>query len=365
MTGVYYVVFVINLLLGMMLPILPLIVVGISGTVSTSGIVMGVFMTSLFAIRLMLLYSHPSVLTLMRLALASLFFGSVILAFVPDALWAYFVTAILWGAGIGIEAPAMINIMGKILRNATRGVRDHNILFAVGSCIGPVVGYFLYRTVPAGELFGYMTLLSSTSLLVGWLTIRKDKIAHDSRSDSYRINALFGNKKLMGQMLVYLAICMTYGCIVAYLPVWLESSHLRVDVFFIIFWIAFTFVQFITLKFIRDRSEKKITTSLLTGASVSVFALGFATSYPLMMVCALVFGAVYGASMFYFYRQAVHLEDDYLRKNAIAIFGIIAYVGIGAGAILFAPIAELSVEWPFFLAPVITLGFMLKNLVFD
>lgn len=363
MSGIYLVVFIINLLLGMTMPILPLIIVDISGMVASAGILMTVFMVALFLVRLFLLYYHPSLITMMRWSLLAIWLGYALLVPFSDKPLFYYLAALLWGIGIGIEAPAMITIMGKVLKDATRGVRDHNIFFALGSCFGPLLGYFLYQGYAPKTLFYWMTLFAALAFVAGLLSLKKEMVS-EHLPESHQLNLLFRQPTFRQDLLSYFVICLCYGCIVAYAPLLLEGKNIRVDLYFVIFWISFILAQLFTVKLLRNQTERWILTLLFLGTSSALFLLAFVSHYFIAILSAMGFGACYGGAMLYFYRRTVEGTEDHTRKSAIALLGILAYVGIGAGALLFSPLAEYSIELTFLLTPLIPIIFLLKKLVF-
>lgn len=348
---ILYLVFTFNFLFSLLTAILPLIVFSITNSSATSGYVMTVFMVSLLTVRFILFYKYVEPILLNKFGVISYCLGFLLLVFFYDQIIAFYIGSVFIGAGVGVVGPMLLTMLTDATSDK-KAVSYHNMLMALASASGPVLGVYMLNKLEE-NMYPILFIMGATMVIVSFL-LGKGKVNGKSKSNGLNLKAILLNKDYASNLLIFLISSINYGCIIAYLPIFLDINDLRIDYFYLAFWLCFVlaqiFVQRLIVKF-------KLTTLLylfLFALSVSIMLIGYAGSYWLLLPMGGIFGFGYGALMNVFYNIIAAVNEQRFKADAYSLFGIMSYIGVGIGAFLFSPLAEKSLSLIFVISGIIT-----------
>ncbi|SDZ26449.1 Cyanate permease [Evansella caseinilytica] len=365
MKKIMYTIFIFNFLFSLLTAILPLLVYDLTKTPSTSGYVLTTFMLALIASRLLLFKFYIKELILLKFGLFFYCLGFVVLTIFSNYLLPFYVGAVFFGIGVGTVAPALLTMITNIDGNKKLMIGLHNSFMGVASAIAPLVGVFLFYNIEQ-KLYLYFSLffLALTILIPSFFVKAGISDNDDSKNSTSKFNKRIFKLDYLSNYFTFLLTSISYGSIIAYLPILLEQINLRIDMFYFFFWSFFVLAQLYMPAICSYLSEKLLMTLSILIIALSTVLLGFSSNDVLLIFNAVMFGFSYGGLMNIFYNRIAMVKDNKSKTNAFSIFGLMSYLGVGLGAMLLSPIANNSLTKVFIISAIFPVGALIINLLF-
>ncbi|MDC3425121.1 MFS transporter [Aquibacillus sp. 3ASR75-11] len=360
---ILYLVFTFNFLFSLLTAILPLIVFSITNSSATSGYVMTVFMVSLLTVRFILFYKYVEPILLNKFGVISYCLGFLLLVFYYDQIIAFYIGSVFLGVGVGVVGPILLTMLTDASSDK-KAVSYHNMLMALASATGPVLGVYMLNKLKE-NMYPILFAMGATMVIVSFL-FGKGKVNEEkSESNELNLKAIILNKDYASNLLIFLISSINYGCIIAYLPILLDINDLRIDYFYLAFWICFVLAQIFVPRLGVKFKLPTLLYLFLFVLSVSIMLIGYAGSYWLLLPLGGIFGFGYGALMNVFYSIIAAVNEQRFKADAYSLFGIMSYVGVGIGAFLFSPLAEKSLSLIFVISGIITVVVLIAKYLVD
>lgn len=364
MKKLLYIVFIFNFLFSLLTAILPLLVYEISGNAITSGYVLGTFMVALLCTRIFLLKVYFKETVLLKVGLSLYCLGFSLLILDASSLFLYFLGAAVLGISVGIISPLLITIISSRSGNTKLQVGLHNSFMGVGSAIAPFFGLFLYYQMDEMMYLYLILFLISLTIAIPGFLIKEDATEIKFKSRIKSIDKSVFSKEYVVNYLSFLLISVSYGSIIAFLPILFGEMNLRIDIFYFFFWVSFLIAQVYMIKISDYLSEIFLLPISVFLIALSTFLLGATTNYVLLLFNALVFGFFYGGVMNLFYNRIAKVEDTTSKTDTFSIFGLMSFLGVALGSILLGSIANKSLEYVFYAAAIFPICALIVYILF-
>ncbi|MFE3575522.1 MFS transporter [Lysinibacillus sp. NPDC059133] len=365
MKKILYIVFIFNFLFSLLTSILPLLVYAISNSAATSGYVLGTFMAALLIVRFFLLKVHFSEESLLKVGLILYCMGFGLLVLDANSLFLYYVGASFLGLGVGIVSPVLLTLIVNIGDNKKLSIGLHNSFMGMASATAPFLGLYLFYGIE-NKMYLYLFLFSVaiTTVLTSFF-IKKQAVPIELGSRLKHINKNVFSLDYVINYIAFLLISLCYGAVIAYLPLLLEGLNLRIDIFYLFFWLAFLLSQVYTLTITSYISEKIVVPITILLITISTYLIGDTNNYVLLIINAVVFGSSYGGLMNLFYNRIAKVKDNMAKTDAFSIFGLMSYLGVSLGSLILSPIASESLSKVFYYASAFPIFALIMNIVFS
>ncbi|MBE1555101.1 MFS transporter [Sporosarcina limicola] len=347
MKKILYIVFVFNFLFSLLTTILPLLVFAITNSSATSGYILSTFMISLLLIRILLIKYN---FKLNNIAITGLVFyslGFFLLLIASSNILYFYIGATLLGIGVGAVAPVLITLITSINENTNKMVGLHNSFMGAASATAPFAGVYFYYNFPSFYLYSMLFTLSISVLLISFFIKLNNEDSNSEKLNKPANNsviAVFLNKEYLSNYSIFLLVSISYGSIIAYLPIYLEQISLRIDIFYFLFWAFFIISQVYVPRIKKVINERYLLALFMLLLSISTLLISILNNYIGLITIAVTFGFCYGALTNLFYIRIAVVKDEKLKTNAFSIFGLMSYLGVGLGAFIFISIADVSLR---------------------
>ncbi|OXS72692.1 hypothetical protein B1B04_15455 [Lysinibacillus sp. KCTC 33748] len=365
MKKILYIVFIFNFLFSLLTSILPLLVFAISNSAATSGYVLGTFMAALLIVRFFLLKVHFNEESLLKVGLILYCMGFGLLVLDANSLFLYYVGASFLGLGVGIVSPVLLTLIVNIGDNKKLSIGLHNSFMGMASATAPFLGLYLFYGIE-NKMYLYLFLFSVaiTTVLTSFF-IKKQAVPIELGSRIKHINKNVFSLDYIINYIAFLLISLCYGAVIAYMPLLLEGVNLRIDIFYLFFWLAFLLSQVYTLTITSYISEKIVVPITILLITISTYLIGDTNNYVLLIINAVVFGSSYGGLMNLFYNRIAQVKDNMAKTDAFSIFGLMSYLGVSLGSLILSPIASESLSKVFYFASAFPIFALILNIVFS
>lgn len=343
-----------NFLFSLLTAVLPLILFTLTDSPSTSGYVMTTFMLSLLFIRVLLIRYH---FNLKRTAVLGLFFytfGFFLLLVSSNSVGYFYIGSILLGIGVGAVAPVLITMITSINDGTKKMVGLHNSFMAVASATAPIVGVSIYYSFLNSYLYLVLFILSTTILLASFF-IKFNKQAAPKNDAEIRVAGALLKTEYLSSFSIFLMVSISYGSIIAYLPIYLEQQNLRIDIFYLFFWSFFIISQVYIPRINKIIEEKFLLLICVFLIGISTFLISVANNHIGFILIAAVFGFSFGALTNLFYNKIALVKDEKFKTGAFSIFGLMSYLGVGLGSFIFSFVANVSLSLLFIVSSIFPL----------
>lgn len=366
MKRLLYTVFIFNFLFSLLTAILPLLVYEISEDAGTSGSVLTAFMLALLGSRFLLFKMYIREGRLLKFGLAFYSFGFALLIFNSSHLVTFYIGAIFFGVGVGVVAPALLTLITNASQKPTLAVGLHNSFMGVASATAPFLGLFLFYSMEDKRYLYAVLFCIALTILIPSLLVEKTGEIH-KKSDRFikKFDKQLLKLDYLSNYLSFLLTSVSYGSIIAFLPILLEQINLRIDVFYLFFWTSFILSQIYMTSICRYISEKIVMSFSILSITITTLLLSITSHYTLLILNAVLFGFCYGGLMNIFYNRIANIKDNKSKTDAFSIFGLMSYFGVGLGSFLLSSIASVSLPMVFMVAAIFPIIAFLVNILFS
>lgn len=331
----FFISFIINFVFSMLTTLLSLIVFNINKSTGDINIVMVSFIGSLLITRIFSISNFLKART--EIILGSILFGIGCLILVIDSnSMAWMLTgAILFGISIGLVPPAILVLLSETESTRSLNLGIYNAIVAIASVFSPIIGENIYTVNKMLLFLGW--LIFSIIMIIISLTLSKKRINTTGTTINHNmihnLKKVTSNEMFRISFVILLFSSITYGSIVAYLPIYFETINLSIGIYYLLFWSGYIMAQFI------KRISYNFNTILLSLLFVIVgqLSLLFFKSSILIYIFSLVYGFGYGSLFKIFYVGIGNLNSEEERSIGFSIIGLISYIGVGIAPIFLIP----------------------------
>jgi len=279
----------------------------------------------------------------------TLLYGSISLAvfsglyLVSRDLNLLLVVRLLHGSGLAAFTTASIVMISDLTTSQNRG-RIMGIIGVanyMGFGLGPLLASYLYEHFTITHVFVLNSTLAALAIVFLFWIYEVPHSGKDSRRTETVIKTAT-QRWFLVPVLFFLIIALVHGGIVIFLPVFLrEYSDLNAGIFFLVFSMSVLAVRIVAGKVADDygRGIAIVLASFVIAASVIV--IGNATTLPLLVLAAFLYGFGYGSQQ---PSMVALVADNTSYANRGALFSIyygLFDLGVLLAGYLFGAIGDL------------------------
>lgn len=334
----FIIINIINLLIffsfQMLLPTLPLYIKELGGSNSVIGLVTGIFVVSSVIIR------PISGLLLDKLGRKKVFVIGLIIFILSVLSYSVFsvISVILFirfihGFGWGAVSTASSTIAADNIpkKRFGEGMGYFSLTSSLAMALAPVIGLSLIARYGSSMLFYVSTILAT----LGFIATFRLKYKETTTQSTNKTNGSLYEKSSLNPSFIVFFVSITYGALTSFLPLYAaEQGIANIGIFFTVYAIAL----FIT----RPLFGKIIDTlgfdfAIIPGLVLVVIAMGLlsiASSLPLFLVTAFIYGVGFGATQSSLQTMAMVGVPSNRLGAANATFLTAFDSGIGLGSII-------------------------------
>ncbi|MFQ5708524.1 MAG: MFS transporter [bacterium] len=328
--------------LAALLPTLPLYLVDLGGNESQVGVVMSAFGLGVLLFRPVV---GKQIDTLGRKIV--LIFG--VLVFIVSPILYIFIKSIavlipvriFHGLGLAAFGTASITLITDAAPIEQRGevISYTGVANTIAFSGGPILGTFLYDHWGFTVLFGVVSILASTCLLLSFLLEETRTQAFSSTRVSFK-QAVF-NRRILVAFCVVLLTALTHGGVMFFLPIFLkERLTINIGVFFTIYGLAALAVRFVVGRLSDRLGRGPIIIGALVCLTSGVFLLSQTTTVTLMVLSAIFYGMGFGSHQPTLSALVADNTTDETRGKIFSFYYAGFDLGISLAGILLGAVAE-------------------------
>lgn len=212
----------------------------------------------------------------------------------------------------------------------------HGLAFSIGMAIGPAIGSYISLYYSIDVLFYTSSAFALLSILILMNMKETLKEREKFRFSLLKIsrNDIITFEVLPAGLVTFMAYA-NYGAILTLIPDW--TGHLgftNKGIFFMIFTVASLVVRFVAGRASDKYGRVRVITIGLMMLSVSLVAIGFATTALALIVGAVIFGLAQGVLSPAINAWTIDMSHPSHRGKAMATMYIALEAGIGLGALM-------------------------------
>lgn len=337
----YLIVVIIHFLFMMLTTLLPILIFKITNSITEVGIVLTVFMLSMILVRITCMVKKIKPIEAIIFGTFVFFIGFIIINIYHTQIHWYYVGSILFGISIGLTPPAVLTLLTVSPLTSKRNLSIYNSCVAFASALAPFLGEYIYNNF--GYVIYYIWIIGGLcifllSIIIKRLENNEDIVQNGSLSKDI---TFLRDGQYISSFIILLIASLSYGVIVAYLPIFLNEIKFSIGFYYLVFWSSYIIAQFINEYIYKALSDKIIITLLLVGLAIGEFIISFATLKLMYFLSALIYGLSYGLIYNLFYLKASFINDEQSKNNAYAIIGLMSYIGVGLAPTLLAPFLNI------------------------
>lgn len=337
----YISVLLVNGLFMMLTTLLPILIFNLTGSSLYVGQVLSTFMVSLMMVRIFCIRYETKTSNLLLYGSVAFLVGFILIFICNTILWIYYVGAIFFGGAIAILSPVLLTILTTHSKHKTKSIRMYNSLVAVSSAISPGIAEALRSKglvlLTAVWVMGALILVFIASYVFKAMkNMQSNRIKRGSKENvkASGISVLKAYKKVF---LVLFFASISYGAIISYLPVYYETIHSSIGLFYLLFWSLYVLAQAVGEKIVQQRGKSKIIMLCLFALFVAQIVINVQHSIYCEVFSASLYGFSYGLMYYVFYQQIASYKDEHIRSNGFALVGLMSYIGVGVAPIFLYP----------------------------
>lgn len=268
----------------------------------------------------------------------------------------------------GIAFSAHTSAAGTIVSDLTpksrlaEGIGYYGISIIIGTAIGPALGLFLV------DHSGYQVLFLSVAAL--WVlgliitlpinyekknkmelsTLSNSKVSENPIDHKASRDSFFEKTSLLPSLVMFF-VSLTFGSVIAFLPSYGVARGIEnIGAFFIVYSITVLISRLTTGKLADRHGFMIVLVPSLVSLFISMVLLAFASIFVTVLIAAIFFGIGFGTS--YPITNAIVIKLCPERRRGAATSTILASmdIGIGAGALVWGAVLEVSGFTAVFLA---------------
>jgi MFS family permease len=321
----------------LLMPTLPIFIKELGGSESQVGFIVGVFTLSAVILR-------PIVGGLVDRYGRRVFMLSGLVLFAVT-MYAYdWVTGIIglviirvihgvsWGVATTATSTAVTDIIPESRRG--EGMGWYGLAMTLGMAIGPIAGIWLIESLSFHWLFIICTGLVVAALLIG----SSIKLPMIERQENKSLS--FYEKSVLPIAVVAFFLSITYGGVMAFLPLFAASIEVNVGTFFLVYAVTLTIIRPVAGKISDKYGEKVIIVPALAIGSIALVVLTMTTSLVGFVLSAVLYGIGFGSAQPALQAATIKLAPPEKRGVANATFFTAFDLGIGLGAIILGFISQ-------------------------
>jgi membrane protein len=326
--------FFMNFVFSMLTTLLPLIVFNINESTKDINVIMITFISSLLVMRLFSIWNLLKAKTEIVLGCILFTVSCLILAIESNSMEWVFVGSFLFGLSIGLVPPAILVLLSENKDKRTFNLGIYNSIVALASIFSPIIGENIYHKNPY-LLFLCWIIFASIMTIVA-LLLKKEKDNEESTTNYkaiYNFKKVVSNTKFQISFVILLFSSISYGSIVAYLPVYFETLSLSIGIYYLFFWAGYILIQFV--RKIRYSFYTVLCTLLFVSFGQLSLVLFEATL--LVYFFAWIYGLGYGSLFKVFYVEIGNFNTEEERSIGFSILSLISYIGVGIAPFFLIP----------------------------
>ena len=326
--------FFMNFVFSMLTTLLPLIVFNINESTKDINVIMITFISSLLVTRLFSIWNLLKAKTEIVLGCILFTVSCLILAIESNSMEWMFVGSSLFGLSIGLVPPAILVLLSENKDKRTFNLGIYNSIVALASIFSPIIGENIYHKNPY-LLFLCWIIFASIMTIVA-LLLKKEKDNEESTTKYkaiYNFKKVVSNTKFQISFVILLFSSISYGSIVAYLPVYFETLNLSIGIYYLFFWAGYILIQFV--RRIRYSFYRMLCTLLFVSFGQLSLVLFEATF--LVYFFAWIYGLGYGSLFKVFYVEIGNFNTEEERSIGFSILSLISYIGVGIAPFFLIP----------------------------
>ena len=326
--------FFMNFVFSMLTTLLPLIVFNINESTKDINIVMITFISSLLVTRLFSIWNLLKTKTEIVLGCILFTVSCLILAIESNSMEWVFVGSLLFGLSIGLVPPAILVLLSENKDKRTFNLGIYNSIVALASIFSPIIGENIYHKNPYLLFFCWVIFASIMTIVA--LLLKKEKDNEESTTNYkaiYNFKKVVSNTKFQISFVILLFSSISYGSIVAYLPVYFETLSLSIGIYYLFFWAGYILIQFV--RKIRYSFYTVLCTLLFVSFGQLSLVLFEATL--LVYFFAWIYGLGYGSLFKVFYVEIGNFNTEEERSIGFSILSLISYIGVGIAPFFLIP----------------------------
>ena len=303
--------FFMNFVFSMLTTLLPLIVFNINESTKDINVIMITFTGSLLVTRLFSIWNLLRVKTEIVLGCILFTVSCLILVIESNSMEWMFVGSLLFGLSIGLVPPAILVLLSGNKDKRAFNLGVYNSIVAIASIFSPIIGENIYHKNPH-LLFLWWVIFASIMTIVALM---------------FQIS-----------FIILLFSSISYGSIVAYLPVYFETLSLSIGIYYLFFWAGYILMQFVR----RIRYSFYTVLCALFFISLVQLSLVLFEEAFIVYFFAWIYGLCYGSLFKVFYVEVGSFNTEEERSIGFSILSLISYIGVGIAPVFLIP---FNIDW--------------------
>ena len=331
--------FFMNFVFSMLTTLLPLIVFNINESTKDINVIMITFTGSLLVTRLFSIWNLLRVKTEIVLGCILFTVSCLILVIESNSMEWMFVGSLLFGLSIGFVPPAILVLLSENKDKRTFNLGIYNSIVAIASIFSPIIGENIYYKNPYFLFFCWVIFASIMTIVA--LSLKREQ-NNDERATNYK--AIYNLKKVVLNTMfqisfvILLFSSISYGSIVAYLPVYFETLNRSIGIYYLFFWAGYILMQFVR------EIRYSFYTVLFTLLFISLGQLSLVLFEEAFIVYffAWIYGIGYGSLFKIFYVEVGNFNTEEERSIGFSVLSLISYIGVGIAPVFLIP---FNIDW--------------------
>lgn len=258
-----------------------------------------------------------------------------------NLIWLILILRFINGIGWGIGSTASITVASDTIpiNRFGEGIGLFNLSNGLGMALGPLIGLSILNAFDFKNVVRFGAILGIIALILSQF-IRYRKIEKPIESEEGKRSLLPFEKEALGPSLIIGIITITYGAVIAFIPLYgIEEGVINIGLFFTIYAIFLMFTRPIAGKMI---DKKGFNIFIYSGLAILVLALlvvSQASSLPIFILAAVLYGIGFGLLESSLLTMAIKFTPEEKTGGANATFFACFDGGIGVGSIIAGMIA--------------------------
>jgi MFS family permease len=338
----------------MLMSTLPLHILNIGGNEIMAGLIVGIYSLTGFISRLRVgsLLDQKGRSPIMFAGLIILFLVNISYIAAAYSVIMLLMLRAIHGIGWSATTTSTSTIASDIIPAARRmdGMGFFGISISIAMVIGPGLGLYIMEHYSDMVLFSFSACFIVLALLVGFLKNYHYQCKEDIKiviTDKSTENTVGKNKKVVIERSVlwpsflFFIIVMTYSTIMIFLPAYAKYKGVTdSSVFFIIMALAMIITRLVIGRIVDRYGMEKVVVGAMVLLAISLHLLFIATSFPMFLVAAVIYGLGYGAVQPALNALVISLAPVERRGAANATFLCAMDMGGILGAVVWGSVAQ-------------------------
>ncbi|GGE64149.1 MFS transporter [Priestia taiwanensis] len=335
----------------LLMPTLPIFVMELGGSESQVGLIVGIFTLSAVILR-------PIIGGLVDKYGRRVFMLSGLVLFAITmytydwitSIFGLIIIRIIHGVSWGVATTATSTAVTDVIPESRRGegMGWYGLAMTLGMAVGPIAGIWLVESLSFHWLFLICTGLVVGALVSGY-SIKLPTVKQQSNQ-----SVSFYEKRVLPIALVMFFLSITYGGIMAFLPLFATSIEVNAGVFFLVYAVTLTIIRPLAGRISDKYGQKKIIVPALAIVSIALVVLTITNGLIGFVISAILYGIGFGSAQPALQAATIQLAPPEKRGVANATFFTAFDLGIGLGSILLGFVSQfMGYQVLFFICAVV------------